>query len=216
MYFELLRGLKQPLRAQWYAAGLNLVLTGMLGFVVAIMMTMDDWASDYSGGLLGLARALLVVAAFGLLASVSHPWLMLRAVRRLTDDPHEIDAFLASLVAMAIPISVLLPTLGFIGSMLFKDVRFFVGLSLLQAVVIALCWLTPRRRERQERLLRDRGVLVAPVPPIPGGWMSDPLARHELRYWDGEQWTPHVFDGGERGYDQLSRDDRVRLTSASS
>lgn len=28
------------------------------------------------------------------------------------------------------------------------------------------------------------------------GWSSDPSGVHELRYWDGEQWTDHVSDGG--------------------
>ena len=28
------------------------------------------------------------------------------------------------------------------------------------------------------------------------GWSSDPSGAHELRYWDGEQWTEHVSDGG--------------------
>jgi hypothetical protein len=28
------------------------------------------------------------------------------------------------------------------------------------------------------------------------GWASDPSGAHELRYWDGEQWTQHVSDGG--------------------
>ena len=28
------------------------------------------------------------------------------------------------------------------------------------------------------------------------GWANDPSGAHELRYWDGEQWTDHVSDGG--------------------
>lgn len=27
-------------------------------------------------------------------------------------------------------------------------------------------------------------------------WHPDPTGRHELRYWDGAQWTEHVSDGG--------------------
>ena len=27
-------------------------------------------------------------------------------------------------------------------------------------------------------------------------WHPDPTGRHELRYWDGSQWTEHVSDGG--------------------
>jgi hypothetical protein len=28
------------------------------------------------------------------------------------------------------------------------------------------------------------------------GWFDDPTGAHELRYWDGEEWTDHVADGG--------------------
>ena len=27
-------------------------------------------------------------------------------------------------------------------------------------------------------------------------WHPDPFGRHELRYWDGSEWTEHVSDGG--------------------
>jgi uncharacterized protein (AIM24 family) len=27
-------------------------------------------------------------------------------------------------------------------------------------------------------------------------WQPDPTGQHELRYWDGQQWTEHVVDGG--------------------
>jgi hypothetical protein len=30
------------------------------------------------------------------------------------------------------------------------------------------------------------------------GWFYDPSGAHELRYWDGEEWTDHVADGGAR------------------
>ncbi|HKY58461.1 MAG TPA: AIM24 family protein [Aeromicrobium sp.] len=28
------------------------------------------------------------------------------------------------------------------------------------------------------------------------GWQPDPLGQHEFRYWDGNQWTEHVSNGG--------------------
>lgn len=34
-----------------------------------------------------------------------------------------------------------------------------------------------------------------------GDWLADPTGRHELRYWDGEEWTEHVSDGGQQGTD---------------
>ncbi|MEQ1786544.1 MAG: DUF2510 domain-containing protein [Acidimicrobiales bacterium] len=33
------------------------------------------------------------------------------------------------------------------------------------------------------------GTLDRLAPPA---WLPDPRGRHELRYWDGEQWTEHV------------------------
>ncbi|MEQ6900538.1 AIM24 family protein [Nocardioides sp. YIM 152588] len=34
-------------------------------------------------------------------------------------------------------------------------------------------------------------------------WHPDPTGRHELRYWDGTQWTDHVADGGEMSVSPL-------------
>jgi hypothetical protein len=31
----------------------------------------------------------------------------------------------------------------------------------------------------------------------PAGWYPDPSRSHELRFFDGGDWTQHVFDGGE-------------------
>lgn len=35
------------------------------------------------------------------------------------------------------------------------------------------------------------------------GWFEDPSGRHELRYWDGSQWTAHVFDAGSQSQDAI-------------
>lgn len=34
-------------------------------------------------------------------------------------------------------------------------------------------------------------------------WYPDPLGRHELRYWDGGQWTDHVSSSGTTAVDPL-------------
>lgn len=35
----------------------------------------------------------------------------------------------------------------------------------------------------------------------PANWYPDPFTRHELRYWDGGQWTHHVAAHGRQGID---------------
>ncbi len=34
-------------------------------------------------------------------------------------------------------------------------------------------------------------------------WLPDPAGVHELRYWDGAQWSEHVSDAGTPGQDPL-------------
>lgn len=40
-----------------------------------------------------------------------------------------------------------------------------------------------------------------PPPVMPAGWFADPLGRHELRYYDGRQWTEHVSNRGRTAID---------------
>jgi uncharacterized protein YxjI len=35
----------------------------------------------------------------------------------------------------------------------------------------------------------------------PASWHPDPFGRHELRYWDGAQWTEHVSSHGRQAID---------------
>jgi uncharacterized protein YxjI len=35
----------------------------------------------------------------------------------------------------------------------------------------------------------------------PAGWYADPLGRHEVRYYDGQQWTEHVSSHGRTSID---------------
>jgi hypothetical protein len=39
----------------------------------------------------------------------------------------------------------------------------------------------------------------------PAGWRSDPSGRHELRYWDGTDWTESVSDGGVQSRDAVDQ-----------
>jgi uncharacterized protein YxjI len=38
-------------------------------------------------------------------------------------------------------------------------------------------------------------------PQSPAGWYADPLGRHQLRYYDGSQWTEHVSSNGQTSVD---------------
>lgn len=61
-----------------------------------------------------------------------------------------------------------------------------------------------------------RMPMGAPMPVTPGagtaggvgggggaGWHPDPTGRHQLRWWDGQGWTPAVHDGGVHGTDPV-------------
>lgn len=41
----------------------------------------------------------------------------------------------------------------------------------------------------------------SPATMVPPSWHPDPSGRHELRWWDGAQWTEHVTDGGQPSTD---------------
>lgn len=36
---------------------------------------------------------------------------------------------------------------------------------------------------------------------VAAGWLPDPTARHDRRYWSGSEWTEHVTTGGVPGTD---------------
>src|SRR5690348_14957724 len=38
-------------------------------------------------------------------------------------------------------------------------------------------------------------------PPPPAGWYADPSGKHEKRYYDGRQWTEHVYSYGRQSID---------------
>jgi uncharacterized protein YxjI len=50
--------------------------------------------------------------------------------------------------------------------------------------------------------MTDFGHTQQPAPSAsPAGWFADPLGRHELRYYDGAQWTEHVSSNGRTAID---------------
>src|SRR4051812_41725399 len=38
----------------------------------------------------------------------------------------------------------------------------------------------------------------------PANWYPDPAGRHELRYFDGSQWTDHVSSNGRQSVDPMA------------
>ena len=48
----------------------------------------------------------------------------------------------------------------------------------------------------------------------PANWYPDPVNRHQLRYWDGANWTEHVSDNGVAGVDPMQQKGLDRLDSA--
>ena len=65
--------------------------------------------------------------------------------------------------------------------------------------------------------LLPRAVSLPPMNGQPAaGWYADPSTRHELRYWDGGQWTEHVTSQGRPGVDPLARDPAVPVVDRAS
>ena len=47
-----------------------------------------------------------------------------------------------------------------------------------------------------------RGETFTGIAP---GWLPDPFAKHNRRYWSGTEWTEHVTDDGVPGTDPPPR-----------
>lgn len=50
------------------------------------------------------------------------------------------------------------------------------------------------------------------TPQTPASWYPDPLGRHELRYWDGTQWTEHVSSHGRQSVDPPTQGTHIPTT----
>jgi hypothetical protein len=73
-----------------------------------------------------------------------------------------------------------------------------------------------RRSLPPERLWSDRENGAA-RPPLgtAAKWLPDPTRRHDLRYWNGHDWTAHVADDGKATSDPVTPPSTV-LTAAAS
>jgi putative membrane protein len=70
--------------------------------------------------------------------------------------------------------------------------------------------LATRRAEVAAAALRSSATTAGPTDlgpstaaAVPAGWYVDPSRRHQLRFWDGNNWTAHVNDDGAAGADPL-------------
>ncbi|MGQ0431687.1 MAG: phospholipid scramblase-related protein [Microthrixaceae bacterium] len=54
--------------------------------------------------------------------------------------------------------------------------------------------------------------MTNPPAETPPNWYPDPLGRHELRYWDGSQWTEHVSSHGRQSVDAPTQGTHVPTT----
>jgi len=54
-------------------------------------------------------------------------------------------------------------------------------------------------------VMKPNGQVRGIAPPPPGArWAPDPTGRHQLRLWDGSQWTANVSDRSRSGWDPLT------------
>jgi len=68
---------------------------------------------------------------------------------------------------------------------------FLVAIAVIVVVAIVVGVLRAGRRQ---------GSASVVTPP---GWLTDPMQRHQSRYWDGTQWTAAVSDDGAQSSDPL-------------
>jgi hypothetical protein len=73
-------------------------------------------------------------------------------------------------------------------------VGFFGGVALF---IVALMI---RLKAQEMRPSANRALAAWTRGAVPG-WYTDPEMRHELRYWDGQTWTVHVFHHGVQALD---------------
>jgi hypothetical protein len=73
------------------------------------------------------------------------------------------------------------------------ELMIMLFIVVILVIVVVTIVVAVRRPGRQ-------GLVPAAAPP---GWLTDPLQRHQYRYWDGAQWTGAVSDDGAQSSDPL-------------
>ncbi len=75
--------------------------------------------------------------------------------------------------------------------------------SRLAVATNELNYLRPEHARLQQWASQVHGTASVPTAsgypterPVVAQWYPDPSGRHELRYWEGSEWTAHVSDDG--------------------
>jgi Domain of unknown function (DUF4349)/Protein of unknown function (DUF2510) len=72
-------------------------------------------------------------------------------------------------------------------------------------VLAWLGWRWYRRRQRN----KPAPPPEPPRPIIAAGWRPDPSGAHQIRYWDGWEWTANVSDRGVVSWDPIEQGEAV-------
>lgn len=92
----------------------------------------------------------------------------------------------------------------------YSDPQLLIAGIALVAVIVALTMVLVRRPRRERAPDFAPPAAAPPEMPAdqatmpPAGWLTDPMGRHEQRYWDGARWTEHVSDGGTQSTDPVT------------
>jgi F0F1-type ATP synthase assembly protein I len=68
--------------------------------------------------------------------------------------------------------------------------------GLIGFISLLLCAILFFIARRTTKPATTASIPESPSIQPPAGWYPDPRSLHEFRFWDGDQWTGRVEDGG--------------------
>ena len=191
-------------------------LLGLVMFGLGFLKWLSLGEGDEQGELSGFAWSMPTTAIIGLSLAAGLIALLGATERRPGRGvPSAIPAGLAA-AALLLAIGVYLGKDAIDSPAESPEVGVEIGLILglataaLQTVVLGM-GLASRRDDDDDndaRTVRVGGLASprshqasAPATSPSGSWRPDPTGRHDLRWWDGTQWTPEVSDNGVQATD---------------